>query len=218
MQKENSTPMAFQFTATKQDVRSLVIENEPWFVAKDICDILELTDTNMSLKTLDDDEKLTQKIFGSGQNRKMWLVNESGLYALIMRSNKPEAKTFRKWVTGEVLPTIRRKGYFGAVVQRNEFIDARDVPYTSIDCNSVKVKMIELEGIKWFHIADFLISLKSTTKAKQTALNLNRKQNLAQKIYLYGATNPAWFTNEFGLRLIASGSRVFSTNQLKLNI
>lgn len=129
-ENEILTPEVFQFSATKQEVRSLLVENEPWLVAKDVCDVLGLSDTNMALKGLDDDEKLTQTLFGSGQNRKMLLINESGFFTLVLRSNKPEAKSFRKWVTSEVLPSIRKKGYYGAQKKESYFIDARDVPYT----------------------------------------------------------------------------------------
>ena len=93
-------------------VRTVMIGNMPWFVAKDVCEVLELSDVSMSVAKLDDDEKLVQKLFVSGQNRDMIIVNESGLYTLIMRSNKPEAWSFRKWVTSEVLPSIRATGQY----------------------------------------------------------------------------------------------------------
>ena len=93
-------------------VRTVMIGNMPWFVAKDVCEVLELSDVSMSVAKLDDDEKLVQKLFVSGQNRDMIIVNESGLYTLIMRSNKPEARLFRKWVTSEVLPSIRATGQY----------------------------------------------------------------------------------------------------------
>jgi len=89
-------------------VRVVMKDGEPHFVAKDVCDILGLKDVSMSLQKLDNDEKLIQKLFVSGQNRDTWTINESGLYSLILRSNKPQAKKFKKWVTGEVLPTIRK--------------------------------------------------------------------------------------------------------------
>ena len=95
-----------------QLVRTVVVDNVPWFVAKDVCAALELSDVSMSVSKLDDDEKLIQKIFVSGQNRDVVVVNESGLYTLILRSNKPEAKRFRKWVTSEVLPNIRKNGIY----------------------------------------------------------------------------------------------------------
>ncbi|MGA1846781.1 phage antirepressor KilAC domain-containing protein, partial [Deferribacter abyssi] len=75
-------------------------------------EILGYRDTEVALRKLEDDEKLTRKIYVSGQHRKVWLINESGLYALILRSNKPNAKKFRKWVTSEVLPSIRKTGKY----------------------------------------------------------------------------------------------------------
>ena len=94
------------------EIRVLTKDGEPLFVAKDVCDVLGLADVSMSVRALDDDEKLMQKIFVSGQNREMIVISESGLYTLIMRSNKPEAKKFRKWVTQEVLPSIRKTGAY----------------------------------------------------------------------------------------------------------
>ncbi|MCP4594973.1 Bro-N domain-containing protein [Neptuniibacter sp.] len=89
-----------------------IADGNPWFVAKDVCDILEYADPNVALKGLDDDEKLLHQIDGTGQRRKMLIINESGLYTLILRSNKPAAKPFRKWVTAEVLPAIRKTGSY----------------------------------------------------------------------------------------------------------
>ena len=87
-------------------------DGNAWFVAKDVCDVLGLTDTSKTCERLDDDEKLVRKLFVSGQKRDVLLVNESGLYALIFTSNKPEAKRFRKWITSEVLPQIRKTGSY----------------------------------------------------------------------------------------------------------
>jgi prophage antirepressor-like protein len=86
---------------------------EPLWVAKDICECLDLKDINRSLSKLDEDEKGTQILSTLGGNQKMSVINESGLYNLIFRSNKPEAKKFKKWVTSEVLPTIRKTGSYG---------------------------------------------------------------------------------------------------------
>jgi prophage antirepressor-like protein len=208
MQTENLTPMAFEFSATKQAVRSLLIHNEPWLVAKDVCDILELSDTNKALAKLDSDEKLTRKVFGSGQNRKMWLVSESGLYALIMRSNKPEAKAFRKWVTGEVLPAIRKKGFYGTAQTKTDFIDARATCYTRVLYNATPIRCITLKEVPYYSIADFLKAVKSGTAAFQAAKKLNAKKQLAFKIWVFGNTHPSWFTTTEGLKLLASGMRV----------
>ena len=102
------------FTYNEKDVqlRTKVIDGNPWFVAKDLCEILELDDVRRAVEPLDDDEKLTGEILQSGQMRSMWFVNESGMYTLVIRSRKAEAKAFRKWVTAEVLPTIRKTGRY----------------------------------------------------------------------------------------------------------
>jgi prophage antirepressor-like protein len=95
------------------EVRTLVIDGVTWFVAKDVCDILGLQNSHDVLsKQLDDDEKGVEKIYSPGGYQDTNVVNESGLYSLIFRSNKPEAKAFRKWVTSEVLPTIRKNGFY----------------------------------------------------------------------------------------------------------
>lgn len=102
----------FTFNPSNQPVRVETIGGEPWFVAKDVCDALSLTNITETVNRLEDDEKLTSVVLNSGQGRQMWLVNESGLYNLIFQSRKPEAKVFRKWVTSEVLPSIRKTGKY----------------------------------------------------------------------------------------------------------
>ena len=107
-----SETKVFTFNPSNQPIRVETIGGEPWFVAKDVCDALTITNNRDAVAQLDDDEKLMSVIPTSGQGRQMWLVNESGLYNLIFQSRKPEAKAFRKWVTAEVLPTIRKTGRY----------------------------------------------------------------------------------------------------------
>jgi prophage antirepressor-like protein len=83
-----------------------------WFCAKDVCNALELDNVSMALQKLDDDEKGIKNFDTPGGPQEMLVVNESGLYALILRSNKPQARAFRKWVTNEVLPSLRRTGKY----------------------------------------------------------------------------------------------------------
>lgn len=85
---------------------------EPWFVLKDVCKVLGLTDTGRTAERLDSDELTRTTLVSGGQKREMICINESGLYNVILRSDKPEAKPFRKWVTSEVLPTIRKHGAY----------------------------------------------------------------------------------------------------------
>lgn len=96
------------------NIRMKEINNQPWFIAKDVCTALELSDVSMTVKRLEEDEKLIQTVLVSGQGREMWFINESGIYNLIFQSRKPEARAFRKWVTNEVLPSIRRTGSYNS--------------------------------------------------------------------------------------------------------
>lgn len=98
------------FTYGGNEVRTVQKDGEPWFVLKDVSDILGLTDTNKISTRLDQDELTRIKFVSGGQSREMLCINESGLYNVILRSDKPEAKPFRKWVTSEVLPSIRKTG------------------------------------------------------------------------------------------------------------
>ncbi|WP_270559111.1 phage antirepressor [Bifidobacterium pseudocatenulatum] len=93
-------------------LRTLTDENgEPWFVAKDVCDVLELSNVGQALARLDDDEKSSITLNdGTPGNPNKAIVSESGLYALVLASRKPEAHEFQRWVTHEVLPQIRRTG------------------------------------------------------------------------------------------------------------
>lgn len=93
-------------------VRVVVIENAPWFVAADACRVLEHSNSRKALTRLDDDEKGVTKVYTLGGEQEMNIISESGLYALILTSNKPAAKRFRKWVTAEVMPAIRRDGSY----------------------------------------------------------------------------------------------------------
>ena len=94
-------------------VRTITDSNgDPWFVVKDIMGCLGLTNTTEAVRALDEDELRSESLISDGQSRSMALISESGMYALVLRSNKPEAKVFRKWVTSEVLPQIRKTGKY----------------------------------------------------------------------------------------------------------
>lgn len=92
-------------------VRTIEIDNEPWFVGKDVAEALGYRDTSDALKKhVDADDKLTRRFADSGQAREMYIINESGLYSLILSSKLPGAKEFKRWVTSEVIPSIRKTG------------------------------------------------------------------------------------------------------------
>ncbi len=102
-------------TNTKADtfettlIRAILINGDPWFVGKDVAAALGYADTSDALKKhVDNDDKLTRRFADSGQNREMYIINESGLYSLIFGSRLEGAKRFKHWVTSEVLPAIRK--------------------------------------------------------------------------------------------------------------
>ncbi|HER3031546.1 TPA: ORF6C domain-containing protein [Streptococcus pyogenes] len=99
------------FNFNGQKVRTLTINNEPYFVGKDVADVLGYQNPQKAIRDhVDFDDKLTEQIVQSGQNREMIIINESGLYSLILSSKLQQAKEFKRWVTSEVLPQIRKQG------------------------------------------------------------------------------------------------------------
>lgn len=100
------------FNYEEKAIRTVTINGEPWWVAKDVCDILNHSNSRMALESLEDDEKGVSKVYTPGGLQDVSIVNESGLYSLILKSNKPEAKKFKKWITSEVIPSIRKTGSY----------------------------------------------------------------------------------------------------------
>lgn len=97
-----------------QVMRTLVIDGDPWFVAADVCRVLEHTNPTVAVARLDDDERAK---FNLGRQGQATIVNEPGLYALILGSRKAEAKAFKRWITHDVLPQIRRTGKYAGAQQ-----------------------------------------------------------------------------------------------------
>ena len=91
---------------------SILIDGDPWFVAADVCKALELEKTNRALSRLDDDEKGAHSVSTPGGRQRMSIISESGLYSLILGSRKPEARAFKRWITHEVIPSIRKHGAY----------------------------------------------------------------------------------------------------------
>lgn len=94
-------------------MRTVTINNEPWFVGKDVTDILGYTNSSKALADhVDEEDKLNNESLSSLGQRGGWLINESGLYSLILSSKMPTAKKFKRWVTSEVLPSLRKTGSY----------------------------------------------------------------------------------------------------------
>lgn len=108
--KATAQVIPFQFEA--QQVRTMLIDDQPWFVAADVCLALAVRNSRDALSRLDDDEKGVATTDTLGGSQAVGIVNESGLYSLVLTSRKAEAKRFKKWITAEVLPAIRKHGSY----------------------------------------------------------------------------------------------------------
>ena len=107
------------FNYGDKTVRTVILEGQIWFVAKDVADILEFRDAYNATQCLEDNEKGTCKVSTLRGEQEMLIINEPGIYCLIFRSNKPEAKAFQDWVYHDVLPTLHHKGSFTIIICRN---------------------------------------------------------------------------------------------------
>lgn len=103
--------MKYTYAELEAEIRVVEMDGDPWFVAKDVCNVLGIDTSNLS-KVIDADEKGTYSVRTPGGDQRVSIINEPGLYSLILRSRKPQAKEFKRWVTHEVLPTIRKTGAY----------------------------------------------------------------------------------------------------------
>ena len=102
------------FSFEGASVRVIMKDGEPWFILADVCEVLEISNSRHAASRLDDDEKGVVISDTLGGPQEMATINESGLYSLILTSRKPAAKRFKKWVTADVIPSIRKTGSYGA--------------------------------------------------------------------------------------------------------
>ena len=106
------------------EVGAVELEGNTWFIARDVCRALELDNSRQAISRLDEDEKNTVILNdGNRGNPNMAIINESGLYSLVLSSRKPEAKAFKRWITHEVLPSIRKHGMYAM----DELLDNPDI-------------------------------------------------------------------------------------------
>ena len=147
------------FNFKENEVRTLLIDNEPYFIGKDVATVLGYERADNAIRShVDDEDKLMHQISASGQRRNMTLINESGLYSLILSSKLPQAKEFKRWVTKDVLPSIRKTGsykvpsspmealrlMFDAQKQQEEKIDQVDKRVTNLENTTTIVSSQQL--------------------------------------------------------------------------
>ena len=198
----------FTFNQNSTPIRVQVINNEPWFNGNDIASVLGYSNPRDAMskhcktKGVAFCDTLTE-----GGIQKLKYINEGNLYRLIVNSNMPKAEEFESWIFDEVLPSIRKKGYYGIKKQANDYLDARDIPYTKQLFNGCEIRTITIEGKQWLSINDFHRAIGSSTESSQAAKKLNVKEVNAQKIHIFSNTHPSWFITMTGAMLLLSCSR-----------
>ena len=120
------------FSYNGNEVRTIQKDGEPWWVLKDVCNVLDLSDTNKTAERLDVDELTRIKFVTGGQNREMLCINESGLYNVILRSDKPEAKPFRKWVTSGINGWSNPSAVIGRIVFIRVYTVNREIFFIAV--------------------------------------------------------------------------------------
>ena len=173
------------FNFENHEVRSLLLNNEPWFVGKDVAGILKYTNTAKAIRDhVDEEDKLTERIVLSGQNREAIFINESGLYSLILSSKLPSAKKFKRWVTSEVLPALRKTGQYqvkelsGQELMAKALIEAQSVlAAKDKQIEQMKPKAIFADAVATSHTSILVGELAKILK--QNGIDMGQKRLFA---------------------------------------
>ena len=210
------------FNFENHEVRSLLLNNEPWFVGKDVADVLGYADTNQAIrKHVDNEYRLTRRFDGTGQSRDMTIINESGLYSLVLSSKLPSAKKFKRWVTSEVLPALRKTGQYqvkelsGSELMAKALIEAQSVlAAKDKQIEEMKPKVVFADAVATSHTSILVGELAKILK--QNGIDMGQKRLFAwlrEKGYLIKRQGtdynmPTQKAMELGLFEIKEGSYV----------
>lgn len=210
------------FNFENHEVRSLLLNNEPWFVGKDIADVLGYANASKALKDhVEDEDKLNNDSLSSLGQRGGWLINESGLYSLILSSKLPSAKKFKRWVTSEVLPALRKTGQYqvkelsGSELMAKALIEAQSVlAAKDKQIEEMKPKALFADAVATSHTSILVGELAKILK--QNGIDMGQKRLFAwlrEKGYLIKRQGtdynmPTQKAMELGLFEIKEGSYV----------
>lgn len=166
------------FTYNQTQVRTIDKAGEPWFVLADVCKVLGIKNTSQLIQRLDEDERSISNI---GRQGATWCINESGLYNVILRSDKPQAKPFRKWVTAEVLPAIRKTGQYNAVSKANKALEIKEMN-AKVRLSNQLLKLSKVDTLS----AEYKNILAAKAAEVLTGAQLIPPPKSAQKMYSAG--------------------------------
>ena len=197
--KNKSSHALMEFKDSEnRTLRYLMVNNQPVFVAREVCDFLAIKHQASATRALDEDEKLMCKVCISGQSRNLLHLTESGMYHLTFRSNKTEAKVFRRWVTSVVLPTIRKTGSYKIEPQLSAPVDTE--LYKQLRRKFFReVGNVYLNRVRYYHLTDVckLIGLSITSQSGQVFAKSKGGNNVIQ---LGSQAAGSWYGNEGALK------------------
>ncbi|MDM8098692.1 BRO family protein [Oceanobacillus oncorhynchi] len=154
-----------------KSIRIVEINNEPWFVAKDVCNVLDLSNPSKAVARLDEDERSNFKLGRQGEAN---IVNEFGLYSLVLSSRKPEAKQFKRWITHDVIPSIRKTGSYTIQIPKT-LPEALRAYASEVEAHERTTKALETAQPKAEYF-DALVERKLLTNFRDTAKELHLGQ------------------------------------------
>lgn len=210
------------FNFENHEVRSLLINSGPWFVGKDVAEVLGYERADNAIRNhIDKEDKLMHQISASGQNRNMTIINESGLYSLVLSSKLPSAKKFKRWVTSEVLPALRKTGQYqvkelsGSELMAKALIEAQSaLAAKDKQIEEMKPKALFADAVATSHTSILVGELAKILK--QNGIEMGQKRLFAwlrEKGYLIKRQGtdynmPTQKAMELGLFEIKEGSYV----------
>ncbi len=156
-------------------VRTVLMGGEPWWVLADVCRVLSITNHKNVAARLDEDEKGVHLMDTPGGNQNMTIINESGLYKVILRSDKPEAKAFTRWVTHEVLPAIRKNGSYG--IPMGDTLPRAQSLSEAVSLGKFVRGLLKDQGANPYQTAEIVLDTM-----KQVGVNLSDKLMLPVKL------------------------------------
>lgn len=177
----NNSIVPFDFDG--QPVRVVKIDGEPWFVTSDIALVLDLSNMHSSLALLEDDERRLHSVETNAGARQVTVISESGVYSLVLRSRKPEAKAFKRWLTRDVLPEIRKTGSYGTTpaltgpeLMARALIEAQTV----LEAKDNRIAELEPKA----HYVDVFVADGDLMKIRTIASNLNVAEGWLRELLL----------------------------------
>ncbi|WP_237330468.1 BRO family protein [Streptomyces sp. BA2] len=178
-----STPLVFTFPETAQHVRSVMIDGQPWFVGKDACDAVGISKYRDALVQLDEDERVSAAVDTPGGAQQMVLVSEPGVYALLLISRSPRAKSFRRWIAHEVVPSLRQTGSYSVQPREMTKLEALQAAIESEEGRlAAEARVAELEPAanSWQTLAsgdgDFSVADAAKILSRDPAIETGRNR------------------------------------------